>query len=104
MSIYIPNPFHKDNQHLMALPKILQSSIDPNELALTVKGILVGIIPVILIIAGVAHWNVGQADLTAAVDAIGNIITAVGAALSAMMILVGVIRKILVATGFIKIQ
>ena len=86
----------------MQIPKFLSSSVDPEQLGLTIKGLLVAIIPTVLLIAGVAHINLGQADLSQFVDATVNVVIAVSTALSAFMVLVGIVRKIAVSLGIIK--
>lgn len=86
----------------MQIPKIFSSSVDPQKLALTVKGLILGIIPVVLFVSGTAQINLGQQDLTSFADATFNAIIAVSSALSAIMVVVGIIRKILVKAGAIK--
>lgn len=76
--------------------KLLVSSINPEKLSLTVKGILLGIIPVILIVAGIFNLNVSEGDLTSVVNAVVQVIVAVGAAASAILTLIGAIRKVIV--------
>ncbi len=88
----------------MTLPKFLTSSVDPEKLGLTVKGFLVGVIPVVLLVAGLTHINVGQQDLSALVDGIVNLTVAISTALSGLMVLIGIVRKILVGVGIIKPQ
>ena len=82
--------------------KILASSVNPEKLSLTIKGILVGLAPVLLVIFGVSNINVGQEDLNQIIDATSNAIISVGGTISAIMILWGAIRKVLVLTDLIK--
>ena len=44
--------------------KLIQSSANPDKLALTIKGILMGLIPVIVIVLSVLGFNVGTEELT----------------------------------------
>lgn len=64
--------------------KFLGSSVNPDKLALTVKGVLVGLIPVILFFAG---GRLNEIELV-------NFIEAVAAAVASVMILYGLGRKI----------
>lgn len=86
----------------MKIPKFLTSSVDSERLALTVKGLIVGAIPLILVITGAAHISLGQADLTIFADSLANIIIAFSTLASALMVMVGVIRKIAVGLGLVK--
>lgn len=86
----------------MNIPKIFTSSADPEKLSLTVKGFLVGLIPVALLIAQTQHWNLGQDDLNAFVDSLSGTIILIGGAVSGVMAFIGIVRKILVKTGFMK--
>lgn len=86
----------------MNIPSFLTSSADSQKLALTVKGILVGIIPLLLIVAQSQGWNLGQNDLNNFAEAVSTLIIAYGGVFSAGMVLAGVIRKIFVAVGLIK--
>lgn len=86
----------------MTYPKWLTSSVDPTALGLTVKGILVGLVPAVLVLAGVSHWNLGADQLNAIVDATVNVVVTASTALSTAMVLVGLIRKALVGLGWIK--
>lgn len=85
----------------MNYPKILTSSIDSTKLSLMVKSVAVGVIPVILLAAGVMGWDIGQSDLDVVMELTIKAIVTISAAISAVMALWGALRKILVATGFI---
>lgn len=50
------------NNLIRRYPDLLGSSADPTQLALTIKGILVGITPLILIFFGLAKIDIGQED------------------------------------------
>ena len=65
---------------------IIKSSENPENLSLTIKGILVALIPTVVYLGGVFGLNVAEADLTQFVSAIATLI-------SAGMIIVGLLRK-----------
>lgn len=78
------------------LPKILASSVNSNKLALTVKGILTGIIPLFLFIATSNGVDLAQGELSNIVEAISSVIVSVGGVVSAIMTFVGLVRKLAV--------
>ena len=86
----------------MQIPKFLTSSVNPEQLGLTIKGLLVAIIPTVLLVAGLTHLNLGQEDLTNLADAIVSATVAISTAVSAIMVVVGLVRKMLVVLGIIK--
>lgn len=74
-------------------PKFIGSSVNPEQLALTIKGLLVGLIPAILLIAKLKGIELAAGDLQAGVDAIVNVIIAGGAFVSAVLTVWGLLRK-----------
>lgn len=72
--------------------KLLASSINPEQLSLTIKGILIGLFPLILFF----FPDIAQAELQAVVDGILSVIIVATAALSAIVTLIGAVRKIVV--------
>ncbi len=80
----------------MALPKFLQSSVDSTKLALTVQGILLGIIPLLLFLATLFGVTLIQGELSNVAGAFSELIIAVGGAVSAFLTLYGLVRKIVV--------
>jgi len=74
--------------------KLLGSSIDPQKLALTVKGILVAIAPVVFLVARSAGFSFGEADYTAVINVIMDLIAQVGALAGTLMTIYGAIRKL----------
>ena len=66
---------------------ILASSVNAERISLTVKGILLAIVPVALIVAQIAGLNVAQEDLV-------DFIESVSAGISIAIIIYGVGRKI----------
>jgi hypothetical protein len=77
----------------MAYPKFVGSSVNPEQLALTVKGLLVGVVPVIILIAKLQGFELGNGDVQVWIDAVGSAIIAVGGAVSTLMTLFGLGRK-----------
>jgi len=86
----------------MTIPKFLTSSVNPEQLGLTVKAALVAIVPVVLVITGLTHINLGQQELTEIIDGIVSLVVTGTALLSAVMGFIGVMRKIGVRLGWIK--
>lgn len=74
--------------------KLLGSSVNSEKLALTIKGILVAILPVILFVAKLQGWDIGEGDLQNFIDVAIYAISAVGSAIGAVMTLFGLFRKI----------
>ena len=68
--------------------KWYSSSANANKLSLTIKGVLVAVIPALIFIGGMLGVGLAEADLTQIVEALTTFI-------SAGMILYGAIRKIL---------
>ena len=75
--------------------KLLTSSADPNKMAMTVKGVLIGLIPLILVIAGVAQIDLTAGELTEMVESVGSAIVAGWLAVSAVITAFGLVRKVI---------
>ena len=77
--------------------KLIQSSANPDKLALTIKGILTALIPVILLVLSVWGFNIGTEEITEVIAQITGIIAGV-------VILLGLCRKFyfLIKTLFVK--
>jgi hypothetical protein len=73
---------------------MLGSSIDPDKLALTIKGIIVGLIPIIILVAGLFGLSLDMTELNTLADAIQTAILAVSGAISACMVVWGLLRKL----------
>lgn len=86
----------------MKIPNFLMSSVNPEQLGLTVKGFLLAIIPVVLALSGIAHWNLGQEELNSLVENITTVVIQLSGIASTIMIVWGATRKILVKTGWIQ--
>ena len=74
--------------------KFVASSVDPKELSLTLKGLLVGVVPVAMIIINAAGANISQEELQNVVEVVTNVVAALGTLVSAVMVAAGVIRKL----------
>lgn len=77
----------------MTYPKILQSSVDANSLSLTIKGILIALIPAIIIVARYMGYVVSQDSLLAIAQDLGLFVASLVTAL-------GLIRKLAVYLGY----
>ena len=72
---------------------IVVSSADPTEVSLTVKAALVAVLPMIMAVAGLAHVNLGDNQLTTVTNAIVMFIQGALTCVAAAMALYGIIRK-----------
>jgi hypothetical protein len=77
-----------------ALSWLLISSSDPEAVALTIRGLLVAVLPAIISVLGLAHLNVGQDQATELVDAFVNLVTALLTVVGTALTLVGAVRKV----------
>lgn len=74
---------------------ILTSSANPAEVSLTIKAAAVGIVPVIMALAGVAHLNLGDGSvLTTLFDAFATFFQNVLTVVASGMAVYGICRKI----------
>jgi hypothetical protein len=73
---------------------LLVSSNDPQEVSLTVKGVLLGAVPAIMSVAGVAHLNLGSDALTAFFDVVVGFVQNALAVVASVVALYGAIRKL----------
>ena len=80
----------------MSIPKFLTSSVNSEKLALTVRGILIGVIPLVLFVASLIGVDLVQGELSGIADAVEAVIFSASAALSAVVTLAGLVRKIAV--------
>jgi len=72
--------------------KFLASSVDPSKLSLTIKGILLGILPIFLVVTGMTEETIQPI-----IDAIVQIVFLGTSFVSTFQIVYGLIRKITVA-------
>lgn len=73
---------------------LLMSSNNPEEVSLTVKGMLINAIPVIMFIAGLSHINLGQDTLTAIFNNVSIFVQAVLLVVGTGATLYGALRKV----------
>jgi len=78
-----------------ALQWLVKSSEDSHKWALTVKALLLGIVPAILYFANLTSVQLSSETLTAVIDLIAQLITYVGGAIAALGFAWGVLRKII---------
>lgn len=71
-------------------PKALQSSVNPNNLSLTIKGILISLIPAAIIVAKYAGYTTDEATLM-------NIIEQITIIISVVVTVTGLFRKLVVS-------
>lgn len=70
-----------------------ESSVDAGKLALRIRGVLVAIIPLIILTAQLSGVQVEEQGLQAVVDAIVNMVLAIGVAVGITMSIIGHIRR-----------
>lgn len=70
------------------------SSADPEKLSLTVKGFLVGIIPIVSFVLHFSKINLGDETLTSLIDSIVVLIQAALGIVAGIVFVVGLVRKI----------
>lgn len=74
---------------------IVLSSTDPAEVSLTIQGVLVYCIPTLMAAIGLAHFNIGQDQLTALFDASTGFIQAALSLVAKAMVAYGLARKLI---------
>jgi len=82
--------------------KILASSVNPEKLSLTIKGVILAAVSVAITITGITHLNLGQTDITALGDSLINLVNIALQLVSAAFVVWGLLRKIGVALGVVK--
>jgi len=82
----------------------LSSSYNPENLALTVRGILTGLLPAILILVNAAGWadTLDEGTLKQLIEAVVNLISIGGGLLAAVMTGWGILRKIFIGLGWVQ--
>lgn len=78
----------------MRYPNYLGSSVDPEKLSLTIKSILLGVIPYLGLLNGWFGFDLGESDLRELAESIPNMILAVWAAASSILFVFGSLRRI----------
>lgn len=72
---------------------VFSSSVDPQKLSLTIKGVIAAVVPIILVLAPMFHWSVNADDFNHLADGVEAVIVAGSSLVSAVMIVYGLIRK-----------
>jgi len=85
--------FHMKTLNLIA-QWLVRSSADPARLSLTIKGILVGVVPVIMAVAGLANIDIGSDKVSAIIDGIASLVQVVLALVAMVMTAYGIVRKL----------
>lgn len=70
---------------------LIASSVDPSKVAMTVKGILVGILPILVMIA--PYFGIPIDDLNGVIDAIVKVVEVGLTLVASVMVLFGLLRK-----------
>jgi len=74
---------------------LVKSSANANELSLTVKAFLYGLIPMVVAMSGIMHVQLNSNMLTELVDALGQVIVVVGGIVTGLTFLIALLRKII---------
>ena len=75
------------------MQKWYMSVADPSALALTVRGMLVGFVPVVLTLLKLIGHEVAPADAQVLIDAIVNVVSAIAGVVSVVITAIGLFRK-----------
>lgn len=78
------------------MPSFFRSSVDPNKIALTIKG-FAALVPVVVVALSYFHVSVGAAELNHVIDVAAQVVILVGSAVSGLVMLYGLIRKLFVS-------
>lgn len=79
---------------------LVKSSANASQLSLTIKGILTGVVPAIIILANLTNIHLKNEDLTAVIDLIAQLVVLIGGTISVAVTTYGAVRKlILTAAG-----
>jgi hypothetical protein len=73
---------------------IVVSSKDSSQVSLTIKGVLIGLIPYLMTISGLAHLNIGQDQLTGIFDTFASLVQAGLTLISYVVMFIGLARKL----------
>ena len=75
----------------------VNSSKDPTRLATTMKGLILGALPIILIVSKMLGLEIGEIDVGLVAEAIESIIIYVFGTVSAIIFIYGFFRKIVIS-------
>lgn len=78
----------------MNIEKLLRSSANPEKVGMTVKGALIGFVPLVIIVLSLLGVNLPEGSVTNLIEAITTLAVAGAGFVSAAMILFGLIRKL----------
>lgn len=73
---------------------LVRSSADPARLSLTIKGVLVGFVPVIMAVAGLANIDIGSDRVSAIIDGVASLVQVALALVAMVMTAYGIVRKL----------
>lgn len=73
---------------------LVKSSADKEKTSLTVKGVLTGLIPVVIVLANLTSVDISNEQLASVIDAISALVFLVSGIVSALMTISGLLRKI----------
>lgn len=76
------------------LASSLTSSSDPKQLSLTVRGVLVAVVPLVAVGIKLAGGELDDSQVQAIVDGVSEAVFLFGSAVSVIMMVVGLIRKV----------
>lgn len=79
----------------------LSSSVDPQSLSLTVKGVLVGIVPTVIFLAPILGLDVDAGELNSLVDSVEQFVFWGATGVSVCATFWGILRKIFKRLGWI---
>lgn len=74
--------------------KLLASSSDPKQLSLTVRGVLVAVVPLVAVVIRAAGGELDDSQVQVIIDGVSEAVFLFGSAVSAVMMLVGLVRKV----------
>ncbi len=74
---------------------VVLSSADPRAMSLTVKGVLVALVPVIIAVLNMTGIDIDNNSLESVINSITAIVFLLGTVVSALMTVTGLMRKII---------
>lgn len=74
--------------------KAFASSSDPKQLSLTVRGVLVAVVPLVAVAIKLAGGELDDGQVQAIVDGVSEAVFLFGSAVSVVMMVVGLVRKV----------
>lgn len=74
--------------------KLLASSSDPKQLSLTVRGVLVAVVPLVAVVIRAAGGELDDSQVQVIIDSVSNAVFMFGSAVSLIMMVAGLIRKV----------